>query len=61
MQALVTRRDQDLAANSFDDDLWKSVSVLADDTVVGVRIGVARLLGFISGSEFLNYSVERHA
>lgn len=49
MQALVTRRDQDLAANSFDDDLWKSVSVLADDTVVGVRIGVARLLGFISG------------
>ena len=35
------------------------MSDLADDTVVGVRIGVARLLGFISGSDFQDHGI-RH-
>jgi serine/threonine-protein phosphatase 4 regulatory subunit 1 len=49
VHALVTPGDQGLLAISLDDDLCKPVSDLADDPVVGVRIGVARLVGFVSG------------
>jgi hypothetical protein len=59
LQALVTPRDQGLPTIPLDDDFWKSLSVLADDTVVGVRIGVARLLGFVSGSHFPDH-VRQH-
>jgi serine/threonine-protein phosphatase 4 regulatory subunit 1 len=57
LQALAAPRDQDLPEISLDDDFWKSVSDLADDTVVGVRIGVARLLGVISGTDFQDHVI----
>jgi len=33
----------------LDDDFWNAVSKLADDAIIGVRIGIARLLGHLSG------------
>ena len=58
LQALVTPSNQGLPEIPLDDDFWKSVSDLADDTVVGVRIGVARLLGFVSGSISQDHDIQ---
>lgn len=61
LQALATPRNQGLPVITLDDDFWSSVSILAHDAVVGVRIGVARLLGFISGSNFMKHLTQHNA
>ena len=57
LHALVVPSDKGLPVVPLDDEFWKSVSNLADDTIVGVRIGVARLLGFVSGTLKRNFWV----
>ncbi|KAJ7632513.1 armadillo-type protein [Roridomyces roridus] len=43
-QALVVGSDSNQSLVTSDDELWSAVSSLADDTVIGVRIGIARLV-----------------
>ena len=44
----------------LDDDFWNAVSKLADDAVIGVRIGIARLLGHLSGMLCCNFIFTIH-
>ncbi|KAF9456525.1 armadillo-type protein [Collybia nuda] len=45
-EALITQNP-----NMFlDEHFWLSLSILADDPIIGVRIGIARLLSFVSGT-----------
>ncbi|RDB20973.1 Serine/threonine-protein phosphatase 4 regulatory subunit 1 [Hypsizygus marmoreus] len=46
-QALVTPTDDGSPTIPLDTDFWMSIADLTDDTVVGVRIGLARLVGFL--------------
>ncbi|KAL0947025.1 hypothetical protein HGRIS_013168 [Hohenbuehelia grisea] len=48
-QALITPSKEGQAAVVADDEFWSSLAHLADDTIVGVRIGLARLVGYYYG------------
>jgi hypothetical protein len=50
LQALIVDGPDNQPFITSQDDIWSAVSLLADDTVVGVRIGIARLARVASGS-----------
>lgn len=50
LQALIVDAPDNQPFITSQDSLWSAVSLLADDTVVGVRIGIARLARVASGS-----------
>lgn len=54
-QALITPSHHGKSPIPLDDDFWITITRLADDPIVGVRIGIARLVGFISGKMKLLY------
>jgi hypothetical protein len=50
LQALLADAPDNQSFLTSEDALWSAVSYLADDAVVGVRIGIARLVRVASGS-----------
>lgn len=50
-QALILPGSSGQSAVVADGEFWKTLTGLADDPIVGIRIGVARLVGIVFGKD----------